>query len=416
MGHPSRMTFGRYDFAAFMSFFAYAAGSVVVPVALVSLARDLGFSLEDGGMASGGALHLGRTLPMVAAMLLCGFAAGRWGKRRTMGVSVALMAVGVLLCAVSPVYGVLFAALMIAGLGEGVIEGLATPFVQDLHPAEPGRYINFTHSFWSVGVLVTVLASGALISLGVSWRLVVAAVAVLGLLATVTLLLPERTGREYPEHPEPIHWRTIRAYALAICRHRRFWLFFAAMFVAGGGEFCLTFWAASFIQLNFVDAAWAGGLGTACFAAGMVLGRTGWGYLIKQHQLKGLIVWSAVGGTLVTLAFPFVTGLWILFGLLFLAGVATAPFWPSVQSYSTDRLPQVDTTVLFILLSCAGVPGCVGFAWLMGYIGDIAGLRAAFYLVPGCYLILALLIGYDWWWPAATRELAEARDAAEMGG
>ena len=84
--------------------------------------------------------------------------------------------------------------------------------VQDLHPEEAGRYINFTHALWSVGVLVTVLCSGALLTLGVSWR-----------------------------------------------------------------------------------------------------------------------------------------------GLLFLAGLATAPFWPSVQSYATDRLPAADTTMLLILLSCAGI-------------------------------------------------------------
>lgn len=395
--YPQRMTFGLYDYAAFQSFFAYASGSVAIPVALVSLARDLGFSLEEGGMAAGGALHLGRTIPMVITLLLCGFAAGRWGKRRTMGMSVALMGFGVLLCAVAPGYGILFLALMIAGMGEGVIEGLATPFVQDLHPKEPGRYINFTHSFWSVGVLVTVLGSGALISLGVSWRLVVAVVALLGFVAAVMLLWPESRSRRYPEHPDPIHWKTVWAYARHILRVRRFWLFFAAMFVAGGGEFCLTFWCASFVQLNFIDAAWAGGLGTACFAGGMVLGRTGWGYLIKQHQLRYLIIWSAVAGTLITLLFPLVTGLWTLFGLLFLAGIATAPFWPSVQSYSADRLPWADTTVLFILLSCAGVPGCGVFTWLMGYIGDHAGgLRSAFYLVPACYLVLAALITYDW--------------------
>ena len=89
-----KMTFGRYDYAAFVSFIAYAAGSVVLPVALVSLARDLGFALDEGGMGAGGALHLGRTMVIVASMLLVGFAAGRWGKRRTMGVSVALMGVG----------------------------------------------------------------------------------------------------------------------------------------------------------------------------------------------------------------------------------------------------------------------------------------------------------------------------------
>ncbi|MCL5269246.1 MAG: MFS transporter [bacterium] len=388
------MTFGRYDYATFNSFFAYAAGSMVIPVGLVSLARDLGFSLESGGMTAGGALQLGRTISMVAAMLLCGFAAGRWGKRRMFGGAVALMGVGIALCAAAPVYVILLLALMVAGIGEGVIEGLGTPFVQDLHPVEPGRYINFSHSFWSIGVLVTVLFSGGLMSLGISWRFLLAGVAALSSLAAAGLLLPESPAHRYPEHPAPIHWKTIRGHAAEICRAGRFWVFFAAMAFAGGGEFCLTFWCASYIRLNFVDSAWAGGFGTACFAGGMVLGRTGWGYLIRQHQLKPLIVWSAMAGVAVTLFIPWAARLPSLFALLFLSGVATAPFWPSIQSYSADRLPGVDTTMLFILLSCAGVPGCGVFAWLMGYIGNHSGsLRTAFYLVPACYLAVGGLVG-----------------------
>ncbi|MDP6060244.1 MAG: hypothetical protein QGH33_15190, partial [Pirellulaceae bacterium] len=77
--------------------------------------------------------------------------------------------------------------------------------------------------------------------------------------------------------------------------------------------------------------------------------------------------------------------------------IASAPFWPSVQSYAADRLPTTDMTMLFILLSCAGVPGCAVLTWLMGYIGDRTGdLRVAFYLVPACYLTLAAIIGFDW--------------------
>lgn len=396
MKRSRALTFGRYDYAAFAGFFAYAAGSVIVPVALVLLARELGFSLEKGGMAAGGALHLGRTVAMVVAMLLCGFAAGRWGKRRSFGAAAVMMGLGILLCALAPGYSLLFFALMVAGVGEGVIEGLATPFVQDLHLDEPGRYLNFAHSFWSIGVLVTVLVSGALMSLGFSWRLMVAAVSLLGFITAALLLLPVRRGKPYPEHPEPLHWRTVWGQAVAILRLPVFWLFFAAMFVAGGGEFCLTFWCASYIQLNFVDAAWAGGVGTACFAGGMVVGRTGTGVLVRQEQLRGLLIGSALGGTVITLFFPLVTNLWVLFGFLFLAGIATAPYWPSIQSYSADRLPQVDTTMLFILLSCAGVPGCGFFTWLMGYLGNqIGGLRAAFYLVPFCYLVLAALITFN---------------------
>ncbi len=392
-----RMLFGRYDYATFLTFMAYAAGSVVVPVALVDLAHELGFSLEKGGMAEGGLLHLGRSCALMVSMVLCGFAAGHWGKRRTFGWSIVLLAVGMGLCSASPNYSFLFFALMIAGFGEGVIEGLATPFVKDLHPDEPGRYINFTHGFWSVGVLFTVLISGWLLALGVSWRWMTGGVMALAIIPAWMILVQTTRSMRYPDHPEPVHWTTTWDHAKAILRDSRFWIFFAAMFVAGGGEFGLTFWAASYIQLNFSSTAWGGGLGTAFFAAGMVVGRTGWGFLLHQRHMCGLIVFSALGGTLVTLLFPVLTSLWLLFILLFVAGIASAPFWPSVQSYCADCMPKADTTILFILLSCAGVPGCGVCTWLMGWIGNQWGLRGAFYVIPICYLILAGLVTFGWW-------------------
>ena len=164
-----KMVFGRYDYAAFSCFIAYACCSLVVPVCLVQLAQSLGFPLGEGGKGAGGALQLGRSIPMVAAMLFCGFAAGRWGKVRSLGVAMVLMSVGIGLAAIAPAYGLLFAAVAVAGLGEGVVEGLATPVIQDLHiDDEPGRYINFSHSFWSVGVVGTVMLAGLrMISSGV---------------------------------------------------------------------------------------------------------------------------------------------------------------------------------------------------------------------------------------------------------
>jgi MFS family permease len=410
MNQSRKLIFGRYDYAAFLSFYAYASGSIVLPVALVALARELGFSLEEGGLSAGGALPLGRTGMIVLSMLLCGFAAGRWGKRRVFGWAIAMMGVGMGLCSFAPGYGFLFAALMAAGIGEGVIEGLATPFVQDLHPKEPGRYINFAHAFWPIGVMTTVLVFGALLSLGVSWRLMMGAVAGLAMIPAMILL--SGTQHIYPEHPEPLHWSVVHGQAMSILKTPRFWGFFAAMFAAGGGEACLTFWIASYIQLSFTQAAWAGGVGTACFAAGMVAGRTGWAYWIQQHQLKPLIVYSALAGTAVTLSFPLLTHLWVFFGLLFAAGLATAPFWPSVQSYCTDCLPKADKTMLFILVSCAGVPGCGFIIWLMGDIGNQAGgLSRAFYLIPFCYILLAGIIMADGYvYSRVKQEFEEAND------
>lgn len=391
-----RLEIGRYDVASFLTYTIYAAGSVVIPVSLVALARELGFSLEAGGLTAGGSLGLGRTAAMVFAMLACGFAAGRWGIRGMLGWSILVMGAGMAMCAAAPGYGVLILALSVAGLGEGVIEGLATPFVQELHPDQPGRYVNFSHAFWSVGVLATVLVAGWLLSAGVSWRIVTGGVASLSLAPALLLLCPARANSRSAEPHERVQIRTVWGNAGGIIRRPRFWCYFAAMFVAGGGEFCLTFWCASYIQLHFTAAAWAGGVGTACFAGGMIVGRMGCAYLLHQHHLRALIIGSGVAGVAITLLLPVVGHINGFFAVLFLAGIATAPYWPSIQSYSVDRLPDADTTMLMILLACAGVPGCGFFTWLMGLIGNhIGGLQSAFYLVPACFLALTLLIATD---------------------
>ncbi len=394
------MKFGRFDFASFGGFAAYAACSLVIPVCLVPLAVALGFPLDAGGMAAGGSISACRSAAVVAAMLFCGFLAGRWGVRKPVGVAVAVMGLGMIVAAGAPTFAVLLAALTLSSLGEGVVEGLGTPVVQKLHPAEPGRYINFSHAFWSVGVLVSVLLAGWLLQAGVSWRWIVGGTGVLSLIPAAVFLWPGRTPTGDLDASTPLTRRAVVVQAKDILSRRRFWVYFAAMFFAGGGEYGLTYWAASFIQLEFAQEPWAGGAGTAVFAAGMLVGRFGWGYLLRQHHLPPLIAGSAIAATALCLPISWTYSLTWLFVLLFLAGIATGPFWPSIQSYAADRLP-VDTTMLLILLSCAGVPGCGALTWLMGAVGDAWGLRAAFYLVPVCFLIITGLMAADRMWGQA---------------
>ena len=389
----SKLTFGRYDIAACMTFAIYAMCSMIIPMCLVPLAVDLGFPLTDGGMGLGGMLQLGRAIPMVVAMVFCGFAAGKWGKRRSLGFSILFMTVGVIACSFAPMYGVLIIALVVAGLGEGVVEGLATPYIQDLHPNDAGRYLNFSHSFWSVGVVITVLAAGALLSIGVSWRVLVFGCGVLALVPVLIYLLPGKDGVK--EHDEPVHWKEICAKTRDIVKERRFWLFFVAMFFAGGGEFCLTFWCASFIQLEYGGTAWIAGAGTASFAAGMFVGRFVSGFLVKQDKLKILIVVMGAVSMVVCLFFPWLESVYTLLALLFVSGIAVGPFWPSIQSDGAIRV-KGDYTMQMILYSCAGVPGCGVFTSIMGVLGDRIGLRMSFYVVPACFFIVFALMGYDW--------------------
>ncbi len=396
MTSTHRMVFGRYDYAAFFTFASYAGCSMILPLVLIPLAADLHFPLAEGGMGQGGALQVGRSIPMVLSMLICGMIAGRWGKRRSLGVSVLLMGLGISLAALAPGYGLLFAAVVVAGLGEGVVEGLATPLVQDFHPEEPGRYINVAHAFWSIGLVAVTLFVGWLLLRGVSWRTLALGIGALALVPAAFLLLPTRKyrGRFNPAEKK-LSSGQVWGHFKETVRQPRFWLFFWAMFLAGGGEFCLTFWCPSFIRLVTGGSPWDSGLGTAFFAGGMIAGRIGSGFLVRQHKLYALVMVSALVAVVASLFIPWCgESKLALFGLLAVSGIATGPFWPSIQSYCVDRIPT-DSTMIFILLSCAGVPGCGVFTWVMGLVGDAWGLRVAFYLVPACFLIMGLLLLAD---------------------
>ena len=398
-----KLEFHRYDYASYAAFFSYSASSLVVPVALMQIADALGFPLADGGMGTGGAIQLGRTVTMTLFLILSGFIAGRFGLRKTIGAAALVMAVGCLGAALANSYWVLFAGVLLAGCGEGYIEAIGTPFVQKLHVQNTGQYMNFAHSFWSVGVTSTTIGAGALLMCGVSWRVVIGIACALAIGASLVFLLPEKKGQEYPESTEPLSVPTVLKQIRDIMACPRFWLFFGLMFVAGGSEFCLTFWLASFMQLSMKTGALLGGLATAVFALGMVTGRMGWGIFVPDSKQGHSLIAAGIIGVLLTCAIPFLSPdlsigrnavLAILFVLLYFIGITIAPLWPTLQTYAVSRLPKkLDETMIYILLSSAGVPGCGFFTTVMGILGDaLGGLDRAFFLVPACQMALTVII------------------------
>ena len=179
---------------------------------------------------------------MVLSMACSGFLAARFGLRETILPGLFLMSGAVASAVFAPGYGFLLAVMLFAGLGEGALEALATPFVQELHrDDEPGRYVNFAHGFWSVGVALATVGAGVMLSFHISWQTALLTVALCGVPGIVLLLIPSRREQSRLNAVKGQAPAEVFAHALEIFRNRRFWLYFLAIFFAGGGEWCLTF-------------------------------------------------------------------------------------------------------------------------------------------------------------------------------
>ncbi len=401
-----KLFFGRYDFAGYSAFIAYSMCSLVIPLTIVEMGVSLNFPLDEGGMAAGGTLHLIRSIGIVAALLFCGMVSGRFGKRRSMGVSMLMMGTGIVLCAISPVYAFLIPVLFVAGLGEGICEGLATPFVQDLHPDASERYVNIAHSMWSVGIALCVALTAVLLTAGVSWRIILLICGICGLLSGLAFLWRENPAKKYPENPQRENPADIWRHTVAISKVPRFWWYCFGMFVGAGAEFCLTFWSAAYLRLVFNASAWIAGIGTGAIACGMFLGRIGFGYFAGKQYLKHILLFAALGTLPLTLLlvflppeiFPTRTAFFTaVIVILFFCGIGIAPYWPTLQVYGVNQLPKLDSTMLYIYFSAMGIPGCGFFTWLMGVFGDRFGLLSAFLLIPCSLLLFAAVIFLEGW-------------------
>lgn len=373
------------DYASALGFFTYASGATITPICLVILARDLSFSL-----AAAGSLEVARSFLVVASLLLSGVLAGRFGKVRSLGYANCLQGIGLLVYAVAPHYGIVLLAMGVMGATGGVVEALINPLIQDLHPANSGRYLNFVNAFWSVGMLVTMLGAGEWLTQGASWRYLLVGLALLSL---VSGLLYLALGR-HDARSTRLRTREVLGHKLEVLCNRRFLLFGTMMFVAGAAEGGLTFWSATLIQLHHGGLPRAGGIGAALFALGMIFGRIAAGLWISQRRLPDLLLGSTLLAMAVGFVIPFADAVGMVFILLFCAGLGIACLWPSIQSYAADRL-NVDTTALFILLSCGGIPGFAAASWLMGIAAEQFSVATSFLLIPLALVVLAALLAWE---------------------
>ena len=386
------LRFKRTDIACSIGFLAYSSSAVMTPMCMLKLMEELDFSLSDGG-----AIEIVRVALLLVVLVAGGIAAARWGKPAVMMWGSFSLAVGMICYAVAPAYAIVLAAMAFVGIGGGVIEGLVNPMVQDAHPEESGQYLNVVNAFWSVGILSTVLITGILLTRGVSWRLLMASSGVLGVVAGIVfwrLRETRRPGLSSDAEPSRAEVGESLGQIRSVLIKKRFWVFASAMFFGAGAEGAFTFWSASYIQLYYRALPNAAGFGTAIFAGGMIAGRMLSGRYVRQKGLRTLILISALIGIGVSGLVYVVGTVGGFYVVLFGAGLSVACFWPSLQSYAADCL-SVDTTMLFILLSCGGIPGFGIASWLMGIIGDSAGIRAGFAVIPVFLCFLASIIWID---------------------
>ncbi len=302
----------------------------------------------------------------------------RVGYRGPLVLAHALVAAGLVLLAVlpsalsSPYLG-LALAIVVYGVGGGLLEVLVSPVVEALPGPREGKAaaMSLLHSFYCWGQVLVVVGTTLLLALlgHARWQalpLVWTAVPLANLVILLRVPMP-------PTVPDE-HRTTLRSLFGAPA----FAAFVVLMVCAGAAELTMAQWSSLFAEQALgMPKLWGDLLGPCLFAVLMGLGRFAYGFRGERIRLiPAMTACGALATACYLLAALAGAPLVSLVGCA-LCGLAVSLLWPGTFSVAAARFP-LGGAAMFGLLAVGGDAGAALGPWLAGLVADASagGLRA----------------------------------------
>jgi len=316
------------------------------------------------------------------AMILGGPIVDFLGMRKGMIFAFVLHIAGAIATILATGFESLFAATVLMGLGNGMVEAVCNPLVASSYPGQKVKMLNRFHLWWPAGIVTgSILGYLVMDVAGLSWQLMVGLLFV-PIVAYGYLFL----GQEFPvtERVEMgiSHGESFRSLFLPL------YLFVAfCMLLSAATELGTTQRIESLLKATGVNAL----LVLAVINGIMIVGRAFAGSIAGRIGTDGMLWFSAI--------FSFM-GLWLLttasgpfvFVAAAVFGVGITWFWPTTLSFISENLPQSGAFGLSIMGGLGMLSVSVVLP-IMGHIMDKAPGADAIRIMSVLPAILIVLYG-----------------------
>ncbi len=367
------------NYAAMMSL---AVAVNLIPVFLTTLSHDLGgaHGLSNEQLGRIAAVTF---IGLVAGVLITGPLADRFGMKRFAILGNVLACVGLGILGLAPNYLTVLCAVAVLGFGAGALDMVLSPIVCALQPERRTAAMNWLHSFYCVGALLTVFVSTLALRYGLGWRALALWMMVLPALVVVGFI-----GMHVPPLIAVGQQRT---RGRELCMTPYFLAALAAIFLAGSTELGIAQWLPAYVERSLQYSKWTGGMALLAFYVAMTLARMLAGLLGKYVRPFTLMAWCCWASVVLFLLACFSP--WHMLALLasVAVGFTGSCLWPSLLGVTADRFPQGGAS-MFALLGATGNVGGIFMPWIVGLIADHAALKLGIATSTLCPLCMAFIL------------------------
>jgi MFS family permease len=292
-----------------------------------------------------------------------------------------------------PGFIVLYAAMLMLGLSQGLVEGVINPLCATLYPKSKTHHFNILHAWWPGGLIIGGLLAFAVTKLMRLDQHVSGAVATLGWrLKLCLILLPAVSfaalvlGQQFPK-TERLAAGVSNKEMLRETLRPAFLLWFAVMWLTASTELGPDQWIGSVItKLTGMQ-----GILVLVYTAGVVFlfRRFGAG---MAHRLSpiGLLVIASVLSAAGLFGLGAARTPAMAFAAATVFGAGTSYFWPVMLGVTSERFPKTGPLGLAIM----GGAGQLAAAFILPMMGrwyDTSGAAAAFHYVAILPVVLTVV-------------------------
>jgi fucose permease len=364
--------------AAILAIFVYGMIAAMLGTILPDLSSRFKLSPKQNGT-----IAFCQALGLIIASVAVGPLIDNQGKKIGMLLGLSLITIALALLPRANGFASTATYLFLLGIGGGIIVTAANLLASDVTPEHRGSTLNLLNLFFGLGGLATPFISANLLSRN-STRLcyLVAGLTAATLMVNIAAPMPAPSGGN----------GFVFAEAGKVVGRPELWLLSLFLFLYVASEVGVWNWLVQHLIAQGIPESRALNVLSLGFALGLLVGRVGVSQVLKSVPSLTVTLAASILMLITTYLMLQTKDPKVAWILVFLAGVAMAPVFPTTLAIVGDRFPIMTATATGIVITS----GWIGLAVSSRIIGSIAGgdpkrLRKALLVLPGAAAIMIIV-------------------------
>jgi fucose permease len=364
--------------AAILAIFVYGMIAAMLGTILPDLSRQFQLTPDQNGT-----IAFAQALGLIIASVSVGPLIDNRGKKVGLVLGLALITVALFLLPQSSGFATIALYLFLLGIGGGIIVTAANALVSDISPARRGTTLNLLNLFFGLGGLATPFIAANLLSHN-SVRLcyLVAFLTAIALIVHIVTPMPGPTGERsfvFSEIGELLNKPTL-------------WLLALFLFLYVSSEVGVWNWLTRHLIAQGIPESRALNILSLGFALGLLVGRVAVSPILIKVSALTVTLGAAILMAFTTYFMLQTNDPNVAWIVVFLAGVAMAPVFPTTLAIVGDAFSRMTATAMGFVITF----GWIGLAVSSKIIGAIAGddatrLKTALMILPGMAVLMIIV-------------------------